>query len=257
MAITYQATSGDLVTIQPDDPRGPWTIELPDPSENAANNGWFVVVKATGFGETPVTITALGTASIEDANLAEKASSVALVFVANAIEFTYNQVRNSWQVYRAAAAPVHTAILAGAPDSIGNNETLVNWDTAGESEFFDDGAADLTAGTITVPAAGLYIAQTHVFCTQSNSNKEFTILLRMDRSISGNIDIGAFQVATDKTPRYRVFPFISYVAFAAGDVVSLSLRAEGGDSYGTLSFDNCSFSISRSILTPPSSRRLA
>ena len=243
MARTHTASSGELVTISPDDPRGPWTIELPDPQASAANNGWFVVVKAIEYGDTPVTITCLGTASIEEPDLGAKRQAVVVVLAGHSTEFTYNAARNTWCVYRSDSTPQHMAILYGQPDQItGNNQTLVNWNGELHHPFY--GVPDTAAGTITVPYAGLYLAQAFVLCTQSNSTKEFQIVLRMDRTISGNIDIATFQVATDKTPRYRTFPFSSPIEFADNCVVSLSMRAEG-DSFGNLTFADCSFSLTR------------
>ena len=204
---TYASNWSEQVTISPDQGTDPWTIQLPDPGELPSNNGRWVDVKAIDFGRRAVTISCLGTASIEEANLGAKATSVTRTFVGDSARFTYNAERNTFNVYQTATAPDHVAILYGPPSNISsNNSTLVDWTGSGATEFFKIvPEPNDTTGVIVIPKTGLYRTDVHIICSQSNSNKEFQIVLRLDRSVSGNLDISTFQVATDKTPRYRSF----------------------------------------------------
>ena len=248
---TFAADWSEQVTISPDAGTAPWTIQLPDPEELPANNGRWVDVKAIDFGRRPVTIACLGTASIEEANLGPKAASVTRVFLGDAARFTYNSERNTFNIYQTATAPDHVALLYGPPSAISsNNATLTDWAGSGATEFFKTvPEPNETTGVIVIPKTGLYRTDVHVICTQSNSNKEFQIVLRLDRSLSANLDISTFQVATDKTPRYRSFSFSAYVAGQQDEEWSLSMRAEGA-SFGTLSFEPaCSFAVEQSFLS--------
>ena len=245
MAITHQAVNGEKVTVEPDDPRGPWTIELPDAQELPANNNWQVHVKAIGFGATPITITATGTASIEDANLGQKQPSVSTVFVGNSVEFTYNSGRNTWNVYRSASAPTHTAILYGTPatlTNVGTTPQAVDGWAGGDSTPFFDVAPQTGTGAITIPKNGIYMLNMLLLCEQSGSNKEFAYIASVQRSATTDLDLAAFQVATDKTPRVRSLTCSFPLVGTSGDEWNLAIRAEGAGGQN-LNFSPCGFSV--------------
>jgi hypothetical protein len=90
-----QAFAGQLITIHPDDSRGPWIIQLPTVG---VVNGTFAGVRASALSNTPVTIRSVGGFPIVDMLLGTIALQYTQPLRGN-LMFYYSSTQAAWYVY--------------------------------------------------------------------------------------------------------------------------------------------------------------
>ena len=98
-----------------------------------------------------------------------------------------------------------------------------------------------SAGTIEIPETGLYTIKISVLGEQGNSLKEESFYLWHRSTIDGDRIAATFQVATDKTPRWRQLSNAFDLQYQEGEVISLGLSATG--SMGTFDFEHARLQI--------------